>query len=334
MIKKHCLTVVLLSLVFVFAGCGFESAVTDAVDQVRQSASVQQANDQVVEVRPTSSVPVAVQPRGGETITIASFNIQVFGTSKMKKTHAMDVLTQVVRRYDIVAIQELRSTDQTVIPRFVDMINADGATYDYVLGPRLGRSSSKEQYVYIFDASRIEVDRGSVYTTSDPQDLLHREPLAARFAVRSAAKGQPFTFTLVNIHTDPDDTDIELDALDDAFVSVQQDGSGEDDVILLGDLNVDHKHLGELGQLPNIAWTVHGEKTNTRGTKSYDNIVFNSQFTNEFTGNAGVLNLLTEYGLTKEQALQVSDHMPVWAEFTVEENSGAIVAARNGASKR
>ncbi len=329
MLTKY-LPAILLPAVLLFAGCEFDSGLIDAVDEVRGGASV--AKD-TGDVRPISTAPVPVR-HAGETIRIATFNIQVFGTSKMKKTHVMDVLVQVVRRFDVVAIQELRSKDQTVIPKFVDLINSEGATYDFVVGPRLGRTISKEQYVFIFDASRIEVDRGSVYTTSDRQDYLHREPLVARFSVRSAPYGQPFSFTLVNIHTDPDETDMELDALDDVVISVQQNGSGEDDVILLGDLNVDHRHLGELGQLPNVTWTVQGEKTNTRRTKSYDNIVFNSRYTNEFTGQASVLDLMSEYGLSEKQALEVSDHLPVWAEFTVQENSGAIVAARNGSGNR
>ena len=174
---------------------------------------------------PTSSGPVA-QPNAPSatdapadgTIRIASYNIQVFGTSKMGKPHVMDILAKVVRRFDIVAIQEIRSVDQTILPRFVDLINAEGAKYDYVIGPRLGRTSSKEQYAFVYDTNRIELDQGSVYTVNDPQDLLHREPLVARFRVRGPPPEKAFTFQLADIHTDPDETDTELDALADVFV--------------------------------------------------------------------------------------------------------------------
>ena len=133
----------------------------------------------------TASIPA--QPpaaQAGDTIKICSFNIQVFGTSKLKKPQAMDVLTKVVRRFDVVAIQEVRSTDDTVVPKFVEMVNADGSRYDFIIGPRLGRTNSKEQYAVLFNTARIEVDRGSVYTVDDPKDLLHREPMVARFRVR------------------------------------------------------------------------------------------------------------------------------------------------------
>jgi deoxyribonuclease-1-like protein len=182
---------------------------------------------------------------------------------------------------------------------------------------------------------RIETDRESAYTVEDPGDYLHREPFVVSFRVRGLDSTQAFSFKLVNIHTDPDETDIELDALDDVFVAVQQDGSGEDDVILLGDLNVDERHLRELGRLPDIAHVIAGVKTNTRRTKSYDNIVLDARNTTEYTGHCGVLDLMAEFGLTMDQALNVSDHMPVWAEFSVfESGSGAVIATRPGQGTR
>lgn len=114
-----------------------------------------------------------------------------------------------------------------------------------------------------------------------------------------------------------------------------QHGSGEDDVILLGDLNVDDRHLGELGRLPDIAHAIAGAKTNTRRTKSYDNIVLNAQSTTEYTGHSGVFDLMAEFGLTMDQALDVSDHMPVWAEFSAfESGGGAVIATRPGPTAR
>lgn len=278
---------------------------------------------------PTSATPPQLGPRGAETIKVASFNIQVFGTSKLQKPKAMQVLTSIVRQFDVVAIQEVRSTDDNVVPTFVNMINSDGSRYDFVIGPRLGRTNSKEQYAILFDTTRIEVDRSSVYTTPDPQDLLHREPMAARFRARGAPPERAFTFTLVDIHTDPDETKSELNALADTFVGVQQNGSGEDDVILLGDLNVDEYHLGRLGQLPNITYAITQVTTNTRRNKMYDNIVFNRLATTEYTGRYGVVDLMDTFGLSESDALQVSDHCPVWAEFSVyESGSGLPLATR------
>jgi deoxyribonuclease-1-like protein len=302
------------------SGCDFERLIEDIAKGTKSGTA------------PTASIPPGGQADLGKTrttIAVGTFNIQVLGQSKLEKPKVMNVLAQIARRFDVLAIQELRSKEQDVIPRFLELINADGSRFDYIVGPRLGRTSSKEQYVYLYDAERIEVLPGSVYTADDAGDQLHREPLVATFRVRDSLSPNPFTFTLINIHTDPDETDWELDALDDVFVAVQRDRIGEDDVILLGDLNVDEYHLGELGRLPGMTWVIKGQPTNTRGTASYDNILFDERRTVEFTGRAGVLNLQEEYGLSLEEALDVSDHLPVWAAFHATENAqGEPIATR------
>jgi deoxyribonuclease-1-like protein len=257
--------------------------------------------------------------RTGDTIRIATFNIQVFGESKLSKPEVMDILARVVRQFDVVAVQEIRARSQDILPQFVEVINSTGRQYDYVIGPRLGRTTSKEQYAFIFDRASIEVDRNQLYTVEDPNDLLHREPLVGWFRVRGPPSDQAFTFTLVNIHTDPDETVQELDALAAVYRLVRDDGRQEDDVIIAGDLNVDDRHLGLLGQIPGLTWTISATPTNTRGTAQYDNIIFHEQSTAEFTGRAGVYDFMRQFNLTLEQALEVSDHLPVWAEFSVYE---------------
>lgn len=258
-------------------------------------------------------------PRGDDNLLIASFNIQVFGESKLNKPAVVAVLAEVVRQFDIVAVQEVRAENQDVIPTFVRLINAGGAAYDYVLGPRLGRTTSKEQYAFLFDTARVEVNPNSIYTVSDPDDRLHRPPLVASFRARAPPPNEAFTFTLVNIHTDPDETKTELDALDDVFQAVRHDGRGEDDIILLGDLNVDDRHLGQLGTLSGMAWAITGTATNLRGDKLYDNIFFIQPATVEFTGMGGVYDLKEAFGLSLRAALEVSDHNPIWAEFSAYE---------------
>lgn len=281
-------------------------------------------------VRPAARASaMLLPPRSFDALRIASFNIQVFGESKMQKPQVVSVLIDVVRRFDVVAIQELRAADQTLIPYFVQLINADGARYDYVVGPRLGRTSSKEQYVYLFDTARVSLVPNSVYSINDPDDWLHREPLVASFQTLSTSNRPPFTFTLINMHTDPDETDREMAAMAEVLPLIQNQPPYEDDVILLGDFNVDEKHLGPLASMPGVVWTIAGIPTNTRGTETYDNMIFDSRPTTEFIGRAGVMDLAAEYGLTMEETLEVSDHLPIWAEFTMHENQNVRVADRN-----
>lgn len=283
---------------------------------------------------PATGPMVAVPGRPADRLRLATFNIQVFGQSKLAKPEVMAAIVAVIRQFDIVAIQEIRSKEDNVLPQLIAQLNADGSQYDFVIGPRLGRTVSTEQYAYVFDARRVEYDPRSVGTIQDPADWLHREPMIARFRPRTAYPQQAFTFWLVNSHTDPDEVPQEVAALAQVFRAMQTAMPEEDDVILLGDLNASESELGPLAMIPTIHWVVRGGvTTNTRHTKAYDNILFSASTTTEYTGRWGVLDLETTFGLTPQQALQVSDHLPVWAEFSIWENQPASrYAERNAVS--
>lgn len=277
-------------------------------------------NAQPAYSQPTYSQP-AYSQRPNDKLLIATFNIQVFGASKLAKREAMAVIVQVIRHFDIVAIQEVRAKEDNILPSLVNAINEDGSRYGYLIGPRLGRSVSTEQYAFVYDTNRVEYDPSCVGTVQDPSDLLHREPFVARFRPRTDMPERAFSFWLVNIHTDPDEVATEIAALADVFQSMRSARPDEDDVILLGDLNASESQLGKLGKIPGMRWVVSGATTNTRRTKAYDNILFDGPSTSEFTGRWGVFDLEKAFRLTMDQALEVSDHLPVWAEFDIWEST-------------
>ena len=264
-------------------------------------------------------VPVAAraQPvsKPWDAVLICSFNIQVFGESKMLKPNVVEILARVVRKFDIIAIQEVRAKSDDILPRFVQAVNADGSRYAHFIGPREGRTVSKEQYVFIYDTTRIELDPSSPAVFPDSSDRLHRPPLCARFRTRVQPAHMAFTFWLVNTHTDPDEVPQELEALADVFQGMQRARPDEDDVIMLGDLNAGPPQFTAIKRIPNIGWAVAGTTTNTRRTKTYDNLLFAWPQTGEYLGAWGVLDLQTTFGLPLEAALEVSDHNPVWAAF-------------------
>ena len=281
-------------------------------------------------------LPVGPSSASG-VVRIATFNIQVFGEAKLANQKVVNLLAEVVRKFDIVALQEIRSHDDELLAHFLQIVNLTGRHYDCVVGPRLGNSGHTEQYAYLFDRATIEVDREAVYTVRDPDNLLHREPLVASFRVRGPPSDEAFTFTLVDVHTSPDDAKQEVDALADTFRAVRADGRGEDDIIMLGDFNVDDYHFGRLAAVSDVRWVISGVPTNTRGDQQYDNLLFGRSATTEFTGRAGVFDLIREFNLTMREALEISDHFPVWAEFSAYEGgrSGRVAnRAENGFTER
>jgi hypothetical protein len=94
---------------------------------------------------PPDNLDLGGNQSNNETLRIGAFNIHVFGISKASKPEVMDVLADIIRTYDIIAIQEIRDASQTALPALVDLVNSDGSQYDYVVSERLGRTTNKEQ---------------------------------------------------------------------------------------------------------------------------------------------------------------------------------------------
>jgi len=252
-------------------------------------------------------------------IQVAAFNIQVFGQTKRSNAEVMDVLVQTARQFDILAIQEVRDASETTADFFLDQINAGASlTYAMVEGPRLGRTSSKEQYVIYYVPAVVTLL--SSFTLADPDDLFEREPLAAVFQAGG------FDFMLVVCHIKPDAAEAELQALAAALPRLQAQAPGEQDLILMGDFNADGSYLNE-DELPDIFappfQIVISDTlvTTTRTQNTYDRIILadGGASLEYVTGSAGVFLFDQEFGLTDPDFVRtVSDHYPVYANFSID----------------
>ncbi|QDS91182.1 Endonuclease/Exonuclease/phosphatase family protein [Rosistilla ulvae] len=326
------LTIVLFLVVGYLALTGRLSFLTGGGDQTASSDT---------EAFPGLGSPLQLASTGdaqgkpSETLAIATFNIQVFGVKKAEDLEVMQYLALILRQFDVIAVQEIRSLDRAPVDQLLSLVNSTGEQYQVVLSERLGRTDSKEQYAYIWDSRRVEMVEGSNYLVNDDADFMHREPFVASFrALQAGAVGaQPFSFTMINVHTDPDETDQELNVLDDVFQSVRAYEFSEDDFILAGDLNVETIQLGELGQIQGVE-SVNREQTNTAGSRSIDHILIDRTVTTEFR-SAGVINYERDLKLPRELADRISDHRPVWAVFDSSEHAPrGVIAAVPGTTAR
>lgn len=276
----------------------------------------------------TSTSSSSIPQRSATKILIGSFNLQRLGPSKLGDPWVMEKFAAIIQQFDVLALQEITSKDQRTLPALIELVNRTGGTYSYTISPRIGREASGyyEQYAYVFDTQRIRGGADYSYVVQDDRDVLHREPFVGRFQTVSP---RPFAFTLINIHTDPDEIKYELDVLADVYVNVRQFEYPEDDVLLLGDLNAAPDRHQKLGQIPGLVPLINGLPTNTRRNKTLDNILADSQMTREFSGRAGTIDLERMFGIELHDAERISDHLPIWAEFSIDEVS---VSAMAGAS--
>ncbi len=229
-----------------------------------------------------------------ENISIAAFNIQVFGQAKADKPEVMDILAKTIARYDIVAIEEIRDKDGTAVLELLDEVNEIG-DYSITVGPRLGRTSSKEQYAFFY---RKGISLISNHTFNDSNDLFHREPYIAEFLAGNR------TLKIAVLHTDPDNATEEIIGFQDI---------AEEGMILMGDLNADCSYFDEgNSSLKKYDWLIGDNlDTTVKSTNcTYDRIISTGNFT---VIESGVFRFDDEYEINQSLAEGVSDHYPVYA---------------------
>ena len=226
----------------------------------------------------------------------------------------MATIVKIISQFDIVAIQEIRDKSGTAVVKLENMMDTTGTNYNYVIGPRLGRTSSKEQYAYMYGAGTIDI---TYISMEDSFDKFHREPYMCQFK----AKTGNFDFVLIIIHTDPDDATDEIEALPLALTEARNHFKNESDFIILGDLNADCTYFDE-SAYKNTAinhWLI-GNEVDTNLAKSsctYDRIIITDGVEEDYAGNSGVFRFDIMYDLPYIEAKKVSDHYPVYSDFYI-----------------
>lgn len=251
------------------------------------------------------SVYPASVPVGADPLTIATWNVR-FLSDNSRDDAELSVIADIIRRYDLVAVQEAR--DETVLARLGAMLRE----YVYVASPRVGRGQ-KEIYAYFYRDTAFDL-LGTPYLIDDRDDLFIREPFVAHF------RGGDFDFTLVTIHLlfgdSAADRREELVLMDEVLAAVDEANGAEADVMLLGDFNFPADDGGwQLdGWVPAIAPT---QKTTITETSSYDNLWRRPDATREFRGLVEIYAFDDRlFGGDDEAAsLAVSDHRPVAIAF-------------------
>jgi hypothetical protein len=265
-----------------------------------------------------ASDPSALPPR--PTIRIAAFQFARLDETKLANPRVQDVLMRLLPSFDLIAIEGVRGKNQGVLIRLVEQLNSvSGRTYDFATCPTQQRDALEHFSAFLFDRGRVEIDRGTVHFVEDRLGRIRHKPLIGSFRALGPDPDQAFTFTLINVATDPDRAASEVDLLAEAFRAVRDDGRNEDDIILLGDLQSDDQHLGQLGKLLGVTALLSGVPSTVRGANLLDNILLDRRATSEFTGRVEVVDMMREFDLTMPGAREISEHLPLWAEFSIYE---------------
>ena len=257
-----------------------------------------------------------------EVARIASFNIKVFGETKMSKPAVVEALVDIVLTYDLVAVQEIKDIDQTVPYDFLDAINAKSTTsWEMLLSPRSGLQeddqSSQEQYAFYYNSSVFRsIGNGTLHNDSVNDDF-QREPFIGQFEVLdSNGTGTGFDLRLITIHTKPGDETIgEISALHNVVNTYLENNSDEQEVVILGDFNAACSYVSsnELSNSPlahsNYTWLIENNVDTTVSDSycAYDRIVTNGDLDGRLVGTWGVDTSFSDS--------DISDHYPIWFDI-------------------
>ena len=265
-----------------------------------------------------------------EVARVATFNIKVFGDTKMSNQTVVDELVDIFQRYDMVAVQEIKDIDEEVPYLFLNELNlvpgenntsTSSNEWNMLLSARSGMQeddrNSQEQYAFYYKPTIFSpMNNGTLYDDS-VNDSFQREPFLAKFMILDTYGNSTGTdIVFVNIHTKPTLAVEEMTALGEVLSWGIQNYSDDDDYVILGDFNADcsYASYNELIELPisseNYTWLVPDNADTTVGESrcAYDRIVTTGQLDGRLTGIWGIDAAIS--------GMEISDHKPVWFDIS------------------
>lgn len=287
-------------------------------------------------------------------IRVCAFNIQVFGVKKMSNPLVVQALVTILRQYDICLIQEIRDSSNTAIWKLLELINdpsyksfGGGARgidsrlqlYDIALSERLGRTSSKEQYAFLFN-KRVATLVETYQFDDSKTDYFERPPYSAVFDLRASPGSTPTRYFFTGVHITPQAVAQEVDNLVDVYetmlgdskLSVKSRAALRERWVMMGDFNADCRYLPK-SKLPTIrlwtqkrfSWLIQDVDTTVAPSScTYDRIVVTTTIVNSglfVPGSADAFNYRKAYHPkylpTEDDVKAVSDHWPVHVSLRV-----------------
>lgn len=299
-----------------------------------------------------------------KNLLIATWNIRHFGgltekwessqnDSPKRDLHALRCITEIISRFDVVAIQEVKGN----IKALRHMLKVLGSNWGLVLTDvTKGRLGNDERMAFVFDTRKVQMS-GLACELVVPEerlnkigeDALRKQFARTPYAVSFRAGGSPIkrakTFILATLHViygeKASQRVPELTAIAEWLAQWAKDVNAYDhNLIALGDFNIDRKNddlykaftstgLCAPKDLHDVPRTIFADPKRSNLEKFYDQIAW-------FTGdnNMPALSLeylqggyfdftqvaLTSLNLTKTQlSWRISDHYPLWIEFNLEE---------------
>ncbi|UJR23850.1 hypothetical protein I4U23_026825 [Adineta vaga] len=254
-------------------------------------------------------------------IKIGSFNLRRYSFSKASSTNFVNSdISKILKRYDLVFLQEIidASNDNRVVNLLLKHLHKQSKTvkYEAIISPPLGSTSYKERLVYLYrlKSSRIKILSSYVYNGS-VRNVFERAPFILHLKLASFGE-----MIFIGVHLKPENVYKEFCALRTVIDELKTTSS----IVLFGDFNADCSYLNNAKKkelrrsyFNEFQWLIDDRtETNLVQSCSYDRILVSSgtggwKKVNWKGKSNGTFAFDKKFKLTKESALQISDHYPV-----------------------
>ncbi|WIG95713.1 endonuclease/exonuclease/phosphatase family protein [Myxococcus sp. SDU36] len=252
-------------------------------------------------------------------LKVASWNIQILGSNKIKNPDVVKVIIDTIKQYDLILVQEIKDTTDATAMSLLNQVNAaTGNAYGILVSNRLGRTSAREQYAYFYKKSALKVVDS--YHYADADDLFAREPFVVRFSTTQATVKN---FFVVPLHAEPSAAVAEIGSL----VKVYDDAAKRWNIkngILMGDWKAGCSYFAKkywgtnpLRSDARFTWLIGDDNNSTVGKSdcAYDRAVVAGDKLRANAAKGRTAYVDTKFNLTLEFMRLVSDHYPI--EFEI-----------------
>jgi endonuclease/exonuclease/phosphatase family metal-dependent hydrolase len=245
---------------------------------------------------------------------ILSWNLENFGRSKSKTELAF--IANTVKDFDVLAIQEVVAGDggAQAVARLADELNRKGTKWDYTISdPTISSAYKTERYAFIWKTARIK-KIGKAWLEKKHHLEIDREPYFCTFQYEDKQ------FTVVNFHAITKNMQPETEIKYFKFLPAEYPTLN---LIFVGDFNCPQSHtvfnpLKKMGYLPILV----NQKTSLKKecdngdciASEFDNMFYNTSKINSI--KSGFIPFYKNFNSLKE-ARKISDHIPVWFEFSL-----------------
>jgi len=258
-----------------------------------------------------------------ENLVLGTWNIQQF--SEKKSWRALKYIADIIERFDLVAIQEIKS-DLRGLAKLQEILPG---RYRLLVSDVTGNT---ERFAFIYDERTVEItglvaEIGlDVDTVTHEGFQIHRMPYCASF------RAGRFDFTVVSVHIFESNAafrEREIDILASHLKKLadrEQSKVVDRDIFVVGDFNIKRE-----GDRFFQALVQHGFQmpqrldsltTNFKRSGTYDKIAWVNRPDFRFSGQVNVVPFYRVVYQDNDPAggkKEISDHLPLWAEFHINE---------------